>query len=136
MPKLHPLPKMDLSTVWERNAQAYYDGARLVINQGGTSCFGPQQLVVTKRGAIPISQVVAGDVVKSFDEVMQKDEWKRVKNTFRYVNNKPTVKVRLKEGAEIIATNDHRIYYEGGCDSLKHILYLRYGNNMEKNTRL
>lgn len=28
---------MDTSLVWERNAKAYFDGRRLVINQGGTS---------------------------------------------------------------------------------------------------
>lgn len=107
---------------------------RTFILQGGTSCFHGGQSVVTKRGSIPISDVLIGDIVKSRNELTGQDEWKTVKNIFKYNNEKPTVRVRLKNGSEIIATDDHKIYYEGGCASLKHILYLRHGNNMEKNT--
>jgi hypothetical protein len=118
--------EMKTSTIFEKNLLAYDAGKRLIINQGGTSCFAGEQLVITKRGSIPIRDVVTGDFIKSYNKITGASEWKRVKNLFSYKNIKPTVRVKLKNGSEIVATEDHQIYYEGGCDTLKHILSLKY----------
>lgn len=106
--------------------------AKVVINQGGTSCFGGSQLIITKRGSIAIKDVVIGDFVLSFNEETKKQQWKEVKNLFSYQNSKKTVRLKLKNGTEIIVTEDHHFYYEGGWHSIKHILSLRDGN-MEAN---
>lgn len=110
----------------------YNAKAKVVINQGGTSCFYPEQLVVTKRGNIKIKDIVLGDIVLSYNEETKQKEWKEVKNVFSYQNSKKTVKIKLKNGVEIIATDDHKFYYEGGWISLKQLLSFKYGS-MEKN---
>ena len=107
-----------------------------IVNEGGTSCFSGRQHVVTLRGNIPISEITPGDYVKSHNETTKKDEWKCVTNVFKYKNTKPTLKITLKNGQTIVATEDHKIYHEGGCNTLKHILYLKHGNKMGKDTRL
>lgn len=108
---------------------------KIIINQGGTSCFYGDQLVVTKRGNIKIKDIILGDIVLSFNEKTNTKEWKVVKNLFSYFNSKKTVKIKLKDGYEIIATDDHKFFHEGGWYSLKHLLSLKYGN-METNTKL
>lgn len=108
---------------------------KLIINQGGTSCFYGDQLVITKRGNIKIKDIILGDIVLSFNEKTNTKEWKVVKNLFSYFNSKKTVKIKLKDGSEIIATDDHKFFHEGGWYSLKHLLSLKYGN-METNTKL
>lgn len=113
----------------------YQATEKLIINQGGTSCFYGDQLVVTKRGNIKIKDIILGDIVLSFNEKTNTKEWKEVKNLFSYFNSKKTVKIKLKDGSEIIATDDHKFFHEGGWYSLKHLLSLKYGN-MENNTKL
>lgn len=113
----------------------YQANEKLIINQGGTSCFYGDQLVITKRGNIKIKDIILGDIVLSFNEKTNTKEWKVVKNLFSYFNSKKTVKIKLKDGSEIIATDDHKFFHEGGWYSLKHLLSLKYGN-METNTKL
>ena len=121
-----------LSPVFEWN---YHCKKQIVINQGGSSCFHSKQLVITKRGSVPISDIVIGDIVKCYNEKTKKKEWKTVKTTFKFDNTKPTIKVKLKNGKEIIATEDHKFFYEGGWCSLKHLVSLLDGN-METNKRI
>ena len=113
----------------------YKSTEKLIINQGGTSCFYGDQLVITKRGDVRIKDIVLGDIVLSYNEKTKQKEWKLVKNLFSYFNSKKTVKIKLKNGSEIIATDDHKFFYEGGWYSLKHLLSLKYGN-METDTKL
>ena len=72
---------------------------KIVIHQGGTSCFAAGTLVVTKRGQIPIENVVVGDIVITMNEVTGEKEWKTVRNTYRFDNEKETVRIRLKNGS-------------------------------------
>lgn len=113
----------------------YQAKEKLIINQGGTSCFYGDQLVLTKRGNIKIKDIILGDIVLSYNEKTNTKEWKVVKNLFLYFNSKKTVKIKLKNGSEIIATDDHKFFHEGGWYSLKHLLSLKYGN-METNPKL
>jgi hypothetical protein len=107
----------------------------IVINQGGTDCFDENTMVVTDSGSKKITQLSIGDKVLSYDEKECKEVYNNVKNVFRYNNYKKTIKVKLKNGKEIIATEDHEFYYEGGWHSLKYIVSLLNGN-MEINTKL
>lgn len=107
----------------------------IVINQGGTDCFDGSTMVVTSNGSKKITELSVGDKVLSYDEKEQKEVYNNVKNVFKYNNYKKTIKVKLKNGKEIIATEDHDFYYEGGWHSLKHIVSLLDGN-METNTKL
>lgn len=121
-----------ISPIFEWN---YNTDKSIVVNQGGTSCFAGTQKVITQRGSIPIKDIIIGDIVKCYNEKTKEIQWKPVCNLFKYNNHKKTIKVTLKNGETIIATEDHKFYYEGGWYSLKHLLSLLDGK-MEKNTRL
>jgi len=103
---------------------AFNSKARIVIEQGGSRCFDGNTLVLTKRGEIPIKEIVIGDIVKSFNESNGLFEWKEVQDTFKMANTKPTVRIKLKNGQEIICTEDHKFFYEGGWVSIRNILSL------------
>jgi len=105
----------------------YNSTADIVVNQGGTSCFAGTQCVVTSEGSKPIKDIDVGDVVKCYDEAKKSIEWRKVLNKFKYDNSKRTIKVTLKNGQTIIATEDHKFYFEGGWYSLKYILSLQNG---------
>ena len=99
--------------------------APVVVHQGGTSCFAPGTLVITKEGKKPIEQVNKNDLVLCFNEKTKKKEYKSALNVLRFDNNKRTVKLYLNNGKTITATEDHEFYYKGGWVSLKHLLSLR-----------
>ena len=115
------------TNVFERN---YKSDKRIVVNQGGTGCFHGYQLVSCKEGFKKIKDIVVGDIVKS------SSGFNRVINTFKYKNKKNTVKVTLKNGQEIIATDDHKFWYQGGWVSLKDMIKLSNARRVEKNTRI
>jgi hypothetical protein len=117
------------SVIFERN---YNSNAEVIVNQGGTSCFHPDTLIVTSKGNKRIEDIKVGDIVLSFNETIKKKEWKKVVNTFKYKNTKPTLKIKLKNGAEIICTDDHKFYYKGAWISAKHLVSCID----EKNTKL
>lgn len=114
------------TNVFERNWNA---DTRFIVNQGGSRCFAPDTLVVSKNGKKKISEVKEGDEVLSFNEETKQKEWRQVKNLFRLKNDKPTIRIKLKNGSEIIATEDHRFWHQGGWVSLKTMLKLKNKNN-------
>jgi hypothetical protein len=109
------------SVIFDRN---YNSTAEVIVNQGGTSCFHRDTLVVTIDGNKPISEIKEGDVVLSFNEVTKTKEWKLVTEKFEYKNTKPTIKIKLRNGSEIICTDDHLFYFKGGWISAKHLVSL------------
>lgn len=113
----------NLTRVFHSNVAAYYAGKKIIINQGGTSCFSGDQLVITQNGSVPICSVNSGDKVKTFNEQTGKEEFREVKNRLVYKNQKPTVRIKMKNGKTITGTDDHKFYFEGGWHSIKHILY-------------
>ena len=94
----------------------------IVINQGGSSCEKADTLIVTSKGTVPVINIKKGDLVKSYDESTKSIEFKKVTNVFEYVNNKPTVKVTLKNGETMTFTDDHKFYFQGEWTPLKDIL--------------
>jgi len=104
------------------------DAIRFIFIYGGSSsCFAPCQLIVTDKGGKPISEIEIGDNVLSFNEELGINEFKKVTNTFKFINDKPTVKIKLRSGEEIICTEDHKFYYKGGFVMIKHLLSLQDG---------
>lgn len=132
---------LEFSNVFYKNVDAYKnDNTKYIINQGGTSCFCGEQEVITSCGNKPISKLKVGDIVLSHNEKTGKDEFKRVKNVFRYRNTKETYDVLLKNGHRIKATSDHKFFCEGGCNSLKGVVLLhekeKDNGNLEKDTTI
>jgi len=95
------------------------------VQQGGTSCFGPNTLISTKSGPKKIKDIEVGELIKTCYIKNNEDIESVVSAIHKYYNTKPTIKLKLKDGREIIATEDHKFYFEGGWHSLKHILSLK-----------
>lgn len=108
---------------------------RIIVAQGGSACFHGKQKVFTSKGEKQIKDVRPSDMVLSYCIKTKKQVFRLVKDVFKYQNNKKTIKVKLKNGQEIIATEDHEFYFKGGWYSLKHIVSLLDGS-MEKNKGL
>ena len=114
--------------------KAYREGYRFVINSGGSRCFAPNQLVWTTKGPKPIKDIEKGDIVRSYNEETKQTELKPVLDLFKNENEKKSLRVTLKDGRTIEASEDHKFYYKGGWVSLKHIVSL-YHDKMENNKR-
>jgi hypothetical protein len=102
---------------------------------GGTGCFRGDTLVQTIKGKIPISLIKKGDFVASLCVESQEILIKKVTETFKHKNTKKTICVKLKNGHEIVATEDHQFWYKGEWLSLKHVLELWHERTMENNTK-
>ena len=108
---------------------------KINLFMGGTGCFSPDQKVVTDIGSVPISELKSGDIVKTFSIKKKKTSFNKILSVFRYKNEKKTYEIKLKNGEKIVATDDHKFYYEGGWITLKHLLSL-WDDKMETNTRV
>ena len=109
---------------------------RFVINQGGSRCFAPDQEIQLFGKSLPISKVPPGAMVWTWNEIAERREIAKVAEVLKFQNTKPTVKIKLKSGKEIICTEDHEFYYEGGWKEIKYILSLLNGkrDNLEIDT--
>lgn len=103
---------------------------RYFIITGGRGCFCYNQLVDTKNGNVPISEIKIGDLVSCYNENKKCIEYKKVLNTFKY-DNETIIRIKLKNGSEIKVTENHKFFHNGGWISVKDLLSLYYGN-MEK----
>ena len=111
------------------------DGVSITVNRGGTSCFDGNQKVRTLTGVKSIKDLTTTDLVKTFDHKRGVICYRRVIQLHKFENDKPTLKVTLKNGHTIIATEDHKFWFNGRWVSLKQIVSLLDGD-MEKNTRI
>ena len=127
--------KYGYNSTFTKTFRAYQNGFRYVVNQGGTSCFDGDTLIVCKGSLKKIKDVKKGDLVKTYNEDTNQIELNRVIDTFKYKNSKRTVKVNLKNGYSFICTEDHKFYHNGWWHEIKHLLSLLHGN-MEINTEL
>lgn len=101
---------------------------KIIALSGGSGCFYEDQKIITIDGSKAISEIKEGQYVLSYNEAKGQKEFSRVKRKFTYENKKPCIKIKLKNGHEIIGTEDHKIFYKGGWHSLKHIVSLYYGD--------
>ena len=65
--------------------------------------------------------------VRKFENVIQ---------IHKMQNSKPCVKVKLKNGSEIICTDDHEFYFKGSWTKIKDILSLYDGRDLEKDCKI
>ena len=98
----------------------------IIVNTGGARCFAANTLVHTNKGLKPISSIDIGDVV------LTPNGEKPVINTFCMHNKKPCVKIKMKNGDEIICTADHKFWYKNEWVEINNILSLFN----EKDTKL
>ncbi len=122
---------IDVTRIFKENLRAEED---IIINQGGSRCFAPTQRVLTKKGVKEIQSLSEGEMVLTLNEYTQEKEWKPINEVFVMQNSKPSVRVNMADGTTIEATEDHEIYFQGGWFSLKHIVSLWYGRNLEEDT--
>jgi len=108
---------MDIGRLFEETTES---DDRYIIHQGGTRCFHPDTKVITSKGLVKIKDIKEGDLCLSNAKGCKC--YKKVLNTFKLKNSKPTVKIKFKNGKEIIATDDHKFFYEGGWQEIKSIL--------------
>ena len=78
----------------------------------GLICIAKGQLITTKRGKIPIEDVMVGDIVLSYNESTKIVEWKPVFKTTR--STKPKI-LELETSHGILKlTADHRVFTQRG----------------------
>jgi hypothetical protein len=94
---------------------------RYQILYGGRGCFGGGQLIETKQGLKPISEIKVGDTVISANISENKQEFKDVLNVFKYKNIDKCIKINY-DNKEIICTLDHKFYYNGEFKEIGKIL--------------
>jgi hypothetical protein len=113
----HPLNKD--KAFEEYKAQCSQRGIKSgAVLEGSSRCFHPSQMVITKSGSKPISQILVGDILPTPVGL------KKVIDTFDFPNSKKSVFIKLKNGHEIRCTNDHKFFFEGDWVEIKHILSL------------
>ena len=108
--------------------------AKIIVLQGGTSCFAGSQMVITDVDSKPICELNKFDIVKSFNVETGNDEYKTVTDIHKFKNQKRTVRITLKNGKEIVCTDDHEFFFNGGWNKVKDILSLLDGRAMETDT--
>ena len=128
----HPEPIV-LDPRQESAIQDFSSDYREILYDGGTRCFHPCQKIVCENGPIEISKIKKGDKVKSYNSNTKKNEFRTVLKTYSFKNNKKTVKIKLKNGNDIICTEDHEFFYKGGWQTAKHLLSLLDERKLEHN---
>lgn len=120
-----------VTDIFLQNLEAKED---IIVNQGGSRCFAPSQLVLTKKGVKEIKSLSEGEMVLTLNENTYTSEWKPIEEVYVMPNSKPCFKLTMKDGSTIEATEDHKIYHKGGWKTLRHIVSLWYERNLEEDT--
>ena len=97
---------------------------RINIEQGGTRCFHQDQLIITDRGPVKISDLSTNDKCLSYNHDTGTNEFKQVQAVIKQPNAKRCFKIKLKDGTEIICTEDHKFFYQQRYIEIKNILSL------------
>jgi len=131
-----------------KHTRTYYDlkqsTKRITSNRGGTRCVSGDTFVMTDTGPKQITKIKPGDTCLSHNERTGSDEYRTITAVHEMQNTKRTIRVKLKSGAYITATEDHKFYFRGDWKCIKHIVSLlqpttnkEYDNdNMEKDSRI
>lgn len=117
------LKKVKVTPVYEANLRAYQQGWPIICNEGGSRCFHADTKVHTVNGPKSISEIQLGDVV------LTPNGSKPVIDVFVNHNTKRCIKVKLKNGNTIIATEDHKFMFRQRWNELKNIVSLWNENN-------
>lgn len=103
----------------KRTYNALNEGWPIIVNEGGARCFAGSQNVFTLSGSKPISKIEVGEFVLTSGE-----RYKRVSAVHKMKNDKPTVRIKLKNGKQIICTEDHKFFFSGRWVEIKYLLSL------------
>jgi twinkle protein len=110
-------PELDEHITWKRG--------QFVVVSGVPGCFDKNQLVHTKRGVIPISEVKVGDYALSYNEEKDANEWKYVLATPIHQSTPDRMfKITLKDGTVIKVTENHEFYTGTGYVKIKDFIVL------------
>jgi hypothetical protein len=102
---------------------------------GGSGCFEARQLVVTKKGDKPISEIEIGDEVFCHNHKTGNDEFCKVTYLHKYDNPIDKIyRIKMKDGIVIEVTENHHFFSGGAYLKIKDILLSLQNENMEKNT--
>ena len=121
--------KMKVTNVFRR-LRAVYDGEikpRMIVLLGGSRCFSGEQKIETPQGLKKISDINKDDLVFTYKN--GKKVSRRVLNTFKMKNTKPTVRIKLKNGKTITCSDDHKFRYNDEWVEIKDILKLHKNGN-------
>lgn len=84
---------------------------QLNVVTGCPGCFKKEQLIHTKTGVKPIGDVNPGDMVLSYNHEKRINEYRKVTATPVHKNHKGTLlKIKMKDGTIIVATDNHKFY--------------------------
>jgi twinkle protein len=129
-------PVGSLVDMSETDNHLSWNRGELVVVTGIPGCFDKNQLVHTKRGAIPISQIKVGDYALSYNEEKDINEWKYILATPIHKTTPDRMfKITLKDGTVIKVTENHEFYTGTGYMKIKDfIVPLMNGKDLEENT--
>ena len=107
-----------------------WEVGRLCVASGTPSCFTKEQLIHTKFGIKPISEIEIGDMVLSHNHHTKNNEYKTVLNV---IKNKDTseklLKITLKDGTIIKVTENHKFFTGTSYVKIKDLLLSSQKNN-------
>ena len=78
----------------------------------GLICIAKGQRITTKRGQVPIEEVIVGDKALSYNETNKSLEWKPITKTTKTVK-KQIIELETDQGI-LRLTLDHRVYTQRG----------------------
>jgi twinkle protein len=111
----------------ETDEHISWNRGELGVVTGIPGCFYKDQLVHTKRGPIPISQIKVGDFVLSYNENLDTNEWRIVLATPVHKSTPDRLfKITLKDGTIIKVTENHEFYYDGEYVKIKDLLVRKF----------
>ena len=129
-------PRGETVAMTQTDKHLTWNKGELVVLTGVPGCFDKNQLIHTKRGVIPISQIKVGDYALSYSEEKDINEWKYVLATPIHITTPDRMfKITLKDGTVIKVTENHEFYTGTEYVKIKDfIVPLMNGEDLEKNT--
>lgn len=118
------------------------EGLNTLVYLMDEACFtGDQKVYLASGKKIEIKDIVENKLscnVKTYNFSKKKVEYKKVVNWFKYpLGNRSLIKLKFKNGSQIIVTDNHRIYTGRGLIKVNELLfndviYLLNGNHVIK----
>lgn len=98
------------------------DNKIIILNEGGTRCFYPDQKIITKNGSVKISELKAGDRALSYNHANGNNEYRKVLRCIKEESTKKAYHIKFKNGTEIKCTGDHKFFYNGRYIEIEKLL--------------
>jgi len=115
-----------------------WNRGELVVCSGVPGCFDKEQLIHTRRGVVPISEITTKDYVLSYNQDKDINEWRRVLATpIHKTTPDKMYKITMKDGTIIKVTENHEFFTGVSYLQIKDLLLsLKNDKNMEENTSI